>query len=153
MKLKIVKTDKGYVAVSDEKLKEDNWSYGVSNKIIATDTSFKLEGIPQFELPAILDGVESTEEKGCYSIEDMRKAYNLGYSNGEQGFDEESFEERFINQPKKLVAIEILTRKTHPRADEYTKDGDIIDVPFTQDKSPEYPDGLVIIKQYYYEHV
>lgn len=239
MKLQIVKTDKGYVAISDEQPSQkdtrtedegkwalslfDSWvgqlsmeyrglwriewkvndSVGnlLSNPhqpenyrmIVATDTSFKLEGIPQFELEkddkdyqlmraATLTlknydlkdefnvsaaggfcsgydaGYKAAQEKGCYSIEDMRKAFDRGEwdGSGKSEAVRNSVFDDFIeslNQPKKLVAIEILTRKTHPRADEYTKDGDIIDVPFTQDKSPEYPDGLVIIKQYYYEHV
>lgn len=69
MKYQVIKTDKGYVAISNEPKKEgqhfvctyqlkDGYvpihkDYGMADAccypIIATDTSFKLEGVPQFE--------------------------------------------------------------------------------------------------------
>lgn len=66
MKLEVIKTNRGYVAISNEKVTgcigynpetksieffASHPKYDESGlKIIATDSSFKLEGIPQFEL-------------------------------------------------------------------------------------------------------
>lgn len=205
MKLQIVKTNQGYVAISDEKpyqkdtktkdeskwalLLFDSWvgrlsmeyrglwriewkvSDSVGNllsdphqpenyrMIVATDTSFKLEGIPQFELPAVLTGAESTEEKGCYSIEDMRKAYEAG---NDRGFWEEDYKdgskileqnapkfEVFIaslNQPKKLVAIEVETEIVSK-----TKVWETGNTSAWQESIPKANDGLLTIQKYYYE--
>lgn len=189
MKLKIVKTDKGYVAVSDEKLKEDNWSYGVSNKIIATDTSFKLEGIAQFKLEDTIEfpqdiiqqlsyegksiteingfknGYKAAQEKGCYSIEDMRKAYEAGR---DRGFWEEDYKDgskileqnapkfevfiESLNQPKKLIAIEVdmTMKKVGSQIVGGLKLGDYEEV-MNITESEKYSDGLLTIQKYYYE--
>lgn len=178
MKLQVIKTDKGYVAVSDEKLKRDDWgidlteslltkclrteenSYWNKNckKIIATDTSFKLQGVPQFKLPAVLDGAESVDkaaqEKGCYTEDDMRNAYMTGSISSlnwnkakiEENFNHLKRAEEYINslkQPKQLVGIEVDHEMIgHPH--------EWVDTPILI-KSEEYPNGLLTVKQYYYE--
>ena len=94
MKLKIVKTDKGYVAVSDEKLKEDNWSYGVSNKIIATDTSFKLEGIAQFKLEDTIEFPQDIIQQLSYEGKSITEIN--GFKNGYKAAQEKGFKAVFI---------------------------------------------------------
>lgn len=244
MKQQVVKTNKGYVVISEEIPKqrfmktkdEGKWALHLSESwigqlsltyggmwriewkvsdsigyllsdphspenyrmIVATDTTFKLEGIAQFELPAILDGGESTDlielaetkypyidtsigdinkvhnikvdskriafiqgykaaqEKGCYTEEDLRKAinevFNIVFKNSLLiKEDSERITYDVINslkQPKKLVAIEVDTTAIAG----YTQEGDTcVKEMFKMVKSEQYPDGLLTIKQYFYE--
>lgn len=195
MKLQIVKTDKGYVAISDEApIKGEYYLFTFNNantifnqaneksefykKIVATDTSFKLEGIAQFEfednieeiymlankameggkgLPddlkefrgkavdwgfdKFVKGYRAAQEKGCYSIEDIKKALvlkNMGY--GEKHIIES------LNQPKKLVAIEVNSVSDgHFTPTEVGKNEPLIIA------NDLYPDGILTIQKYYYD--
>jgi len=225
MKYQIVNCDKGYVAISDEKITEGFFlhpkgvifpvteiyirgpiSTGLMKKIIATDTTFKLEGIAQFELPAILDGGESTDlielaetkypyidtsigdinkvhnikvdskriafiqgykaaqEKGCYTEEDMEKAFLAGekWEDRNQSIDRgeiTSFPDALnvhdfidsLKQPKKLVAIEINDMEASQWISNEKEHGRVnINLPIVT-KSEQHPDGLLTIKQYFYE--
>jgi hypothetical protein len=92
MKLQVIKTDKGYVAVSDEPKKQGHHfactnqlkngyvpihnDFGMADDcckpIVATDTTFKLEGIPQFKL----------EKKRNILFEATDRAYKYLYALG-----------------------------------------------------------------------
>jgi len=209
MKLQVVKTDKGYVAVSDEPIRCDEASGLIRNiwyvfegiiykreyshpknssKIVATDTTFKLKGIPQFELEKEVDilkrlandswegchgcdesdknfwingfihGYKTAKSKGCFTEEDIRKAYR---SNGPLNKEDEFIDS--LKQPKKLVAIEVETQKVPVISDkeyeelekgtrEYTDTKPFdVELVVPQNKSEQYPDGILTIKQYFYE--
>lgn len=163
----------------------------LSNKIIATDTSFKLEGIPQFELEkedfielaeaqypyvntsieevnkvhntkvdskriAFIQDYRAAQKRGCYSIEDIQKAIGFGKDlyedikrNIRDGEERKLFTSDFIkslNQPKKLVAIEVATiNSLHSFPTEAGKNEPLIII------NNLYPNGVLTIKQYYYE--
>ena len=136
MKLQVIQTDKGWVAISDEKSNKGDTAYvpdtslclgflgkcGLDKqeqekatkeagfkfyKVIATDTSFKLEGIPQFELEV---------------------------------------------EPKKPVAIEVETNNPYFDTEyQEMRERNKSEIKPTIVSSEEYPDGLLTIKQYYYE--
>lgn len=193
MKLQVVKTDKGYVAVSDFKnINKVDRYYNLKSKmfldhdyedltsltendvkIIATDTSFKLEGIPQFELESVsagsiaidawnkistpedadiapyyidgyMNGYEAAQSKGCFTEEDVKRALvlkNMGYG--------EKYILDSLKQPKKLVAIEVDTRLAlagyNEKGNAYMKEV------FKMIESEQYPDGLLTIKEYFYD--
>jgi len=234
MKLQVVKTDKGYVAISEQIPHQDHnmrtddegkWVISLYNSwigtlsqeyrglwrirwkvsdsmgyllsdphspenyrmIVATDTTFKLEGIPQFELESVsagsiaidawnkiatpedadiaphyidgyMNGYEAAQSKGCFTEEDVKKALvlkNMGYG--------EKYILDSLKQPKKLVAIEVETQKVPVISDkeyeelekgtrEYTDTKPFdIELVVPQNKSEQYPDGLLTIKQYFYE--
>lgn len=178
MKLQIVKTDNGYAAV-----KED----GIT--IIATDTSFKLEGIPQFELEkegwkseikkvfpklynsnldkvfirhtedGFMEGYKAAQEKGCYSIEDMNWVANMASGMALSGKSLSDINNQLtikiqsLNQPKKLVAIEVEPYFTDEaeRLEGLMRDGEGIKPEPLIVKSEEYPDGLLTVQKYYHE--
>jgi len=214
MKQQVVKTNKGYVAISDEKITEGFFlhpkgvifpvteiyirgpiSTGLMKKIIATDSTFKLEGIPQFELEkdelekmaleyaslpyknwpkdaqvillednARLDfiaGYKAAQSKGCFTEEDIIKAIRFGkdlWKDAENqvknGVKKQLFVKDFIDslkQPKKLVAIEINDMEASQWISNEKEHGRVnINLPIVT-KSEQHPDGLLTIKQYFYE--
>jgi len=210
MKLQVIKTDKGCVAVSSEPIRCDEASGLIGDiwyvfkgviykrdyshpkdclKIIATDSTFKLEGIPQFELENKLpseeftwaefrdfylkvstlakgerglhslgefrigynEGYKAAQSKGCFTEEDMRKAFDRGEWDG-SGKSEATRNAIFYNfidslkQPKKLVAIDVETLIIAGKG-KGEKSTNILNIT----KSEHYPDGLLVVKQYYYE--
>lgn len=241
MKLNIIKTNRGYVTISDEQPSqkhtrtedEGKWVVSLFNSwvgqlsmeyrglwriewevsptignllsdphpsdnyrmIVATDTTFKLSGIPQFELENLIDdeplaeadfkhlgyktgkqdfkvgfvrGYRSAQEKGCYTIEDMRQAYDSGkqrqfweedYKEGSKILEQNALNfDNFIeslNQPKKLVAIEVETeRRNVLDLDERGLMGYTTITDFKK-KYPDikkHPDGLLTIKEYFYDN-
>lgn len=208
MKLQVIKTDKGYVAITKDLVdmgkpylmqgigteirirgeKHDiSWTKWAS-KIVATDTSFKLERIPQFELEKTEDdeplaetdfnhlgyktgkqdfkvgfvrGYRAAKEKGCYTEEDMENAFLAGekWEARNQSIDRKEpleFTEALnvhefidsLKQPKQLVAIEVESGAIGG----YTQEGGTyVHTYFQVTKSEEYLDGLLTIKQYFYE--
>lgn len=254
MKLQVIKTDKGYVAVDeDADIHYDEWcleihenyecdlikaldvnpkyawfvrrlNMGYTNKskeefgeffrrkkdgsckkIIATDTTFKLEGIPQFDLPDVLNGesvnlflgydeksvqalvekdlidereqriayhwfwigLKAAQEKGCYTEEDLRKAinevFNIVFKNNLL-IKEDSKRITYdvidsLKQPKQLVSIEVEETFKRPSeidiSNEMKTSGNINNLSLIQTpkviKSEDHPDGLLTVKQYYYE--
>jgi len=212
MKLQVIKPRFGYMAVSEELILPGRhwWIHPETEhlgfaeeplkspylRIIATDTSFKMEGIPQFEfenkeiedvknlcykefgytkstisnahtggnvLDGFIAGYKAAQSKGCFTQEDMRKAMEEGYKHcTDSAMDYEDRFKRLIDslkQPKKLVAIEVEESFKKPSetaiADEMKTSGNINNIPLVQipkiTKSEEYPDGLLTIKQYFYE--
>lgn len=204
MKLQIVKTTQGYVAISDEPKKEGqhfacvnqlkttgyvsiHTDYNMADiccyPIIATDTTFKLEGIPQFELeksplreelrdiiaedwykhkddePYIEqtadDCYKAAQSKGCFTEEDMNWVANMASGMAYSGKTSSEIANQLtikinsLKQPKKLVAIEVGTRLAlagyNEKGNAYMKEV------FKMIESEQYPDGLLTIKQYYYE--
>lgn len=238
MKLQVIKTDKGYIAIDKVcpvKLNEwciekwegegnyidengHNWFIRRMNmncdvndpechKIIATDNSLKLEGIPQFELEKVEDvdtfvksclnewglvdtephndlekgrriglkiglfyGYKASQEKGCYTEEDLRKAinnvFNIVFKNRlliKEDLKRITYDIiNSLKQPKQLVGIEVETQKIPVISDkeyEELEKGDrqhtdinpfTIEMPIPQTKSEEYPNGLLTVRQYYY---
>lgn len=114
MKLDVIKIDKGYVAVSNGKIEVDdhylsnneiyvlctNLNGKNSKKIIATDTTFKLEGVPQFELEEThIDYISWNEANKIFEKEEWRNpdlsnkedelavsAIHLGYKTALQNY-------------------------------------------------------------------
>lgn len=217
MKLQVVKTNKGYVAVSDENIKENDWYFnpfikvfhkhqvekGIfgpilgSNKIIATDTSFKLEGIPQFELEKVEDvdtfvksclnewglvdtephndlekgrriglkiglfyGYKAAQEKGCYTEEDLRKAinnvFNIVFKNRlliKEDLKRITYDIiNSLKQPKQLVGIEVETNSPYFDTEhQEERERNPSEIKPLINKSEDYPNGLLTIKQYFYK--
>ncbi len=231
MKLQVIQTEKGYMVVSEEEIKERDWfynpidcnKYGYSDKIhickstpldgftkesihiitgdfrfarenckkiVATDQSFKLDGIPQFELenpddelynqiPNIGkgDGIEqlffgdgyisgykaATKQ---YTEEDLRtaifKAIDIWMNNMTEDsaeINEKDFQSiiQSLNQPKKLVAIDVETEqiifKEKYNSCEYNNErvGCIADICNCYTLIPKVINGFLTVKQYYYE--
>lgn len=189
MKLQVYKTEQGYVAVSDEEIKIGDWCILLDSlgnifssiarqyigkekghyindgirKIVATDTSFKLEGIPQFELSVDIDWKEKR-----WLHRPSGKVYKLNGASGLIPEDESSncalpvwlkdnsTDWIFIKQPRNLVAIEVDTYKDCSKGIECTAninnscDGELIKKAKIVE-SEQYPDGLLIVKNYIYE--
>lgn len=204
MKLQTIKTQQGYVAVSDEEAEEvhyrlflhDNSIYqgsmekGIhpdSRKIIATDDSYKLEGVPQFELEVqdetcffckirdkghslqyrdrdwFQEGWDAAQSNSCYTEDEWERLTSDAWLNepNPNDFSHNSFIYaskaifKSLKQPKELVAIEVeedwIPDYSHNKpsfyANSYTKKflPKLI-------KSEQYPDGLLQVKQYYYEN-
>ena len=118
MKYQVVKTDEGYVAVSNDEIKIGDFALHNSkeyrekypkstsifvkctqsnhfsiqehwDKIVATDTSFKLEGVPQFELETLswkdVLGIKAVEDSilaGKLNTEFNSPIYVIGYTSG-----------------------------------------------------------------------
>lgn len=117
----IIKTDKGYVAVSDETPAKNYTGYYALDKkvfhtsqtmlqsgckaIILTDNTFKLDGVPQFELDSVL------------------------------------------NQPKELIGIDVemeITPMGQLMIDEYNVDSYKV-------SSPKVTNGFVTVTKYHYK--
>jgi hypothetical protein len=188
MKLQVIKPRFGYMAVSEDPIfpgihwwiHPETEHLGFAEeplkapylKIIATDTSFKMEGIPQFELEdnipylqttdkdqqwAYKEGYRAAKSKGCFTEEDMKSFSKFVTSNlmkhsdkngGYLGIDKVF---NMWNQPKKLVTIEIDDMEASQWISNEKGHGRVnIKLPIIT-KSEQYPDGLLTIKQYFYE--
>lgn len=203
MKLQVIKPRFGYMAVSEEPIFPGRhwWIHPETEhlgfaeeplkapylKIIATDTSFKMEGIAQFKLEKEVDilkrlandswegchgcdesdknfwingfihGYKTAKSKGCFTEEDMKSFSKFVTSNlmkhsdkngGYLGIDKVF---NMWNQPKKLVTIEIDDMEASQWISNEKGHGRVnIKLPIIT-KSEQYPDGLLTIKQYFYE--
>lgn len=194
MKLQIIKPKFGYMAVSEEPILQGKhwWIHPETEhlgfaeedlkapylRVVATHTSFKFEGIPQFEFEKIDDafdswnkepmdfrdiseyrdyeaGYKAAQEKGCYSEKDLVRAIKMSYGQAKQStISVRTVQElilKSLNQPKKLVAIEVDDMKASAWVSNEKGHGRVnINLPIGT-KSEEYPDGLLTIQKYYYE--
>jgi len=181
MKLQVIKTEQGYVAVSNEEIKEGNcyvsptgiWFYTNKDckKIIATDNSFKLEGISQFELEetivgkplddyirekhtqeeciGFIAGYRAAQSKGCYTKEDLREVINIcriAIINNIKYLYEDKIIEG-IAEPKNLIAIEVEELQVFSH---YSQDLMKVAV-YKGCGEPKVTNGLLTVKNYIYE--
>ncbi len=188
MRLEVIKIDKTYVAISDkptevpvvfpkyvvEKLTTGNWMFWqidnpndwdakTQRDILATDTSFKLEEIGQFELPAVLTGVESTnsftrEDVELIVVRTLKSILVKGQEFKLAGLVRDYERGMMDRHPKKLIAIEVDEVFRRPTEEDITSEmntsGDINNLPLIVlpkiIKSEEYPNGMLQVKEYIY---
>lgn len=193
MKLQTIKTEKGYVAISGEKINIDDWyvcwdelynpaKYSIYNlvstangknpkKIVATDSSFKLEGIPQFktendwedalqktplfyipEKMAFVKGWNAAKSEGCFTEEDVKNAFQAGWlcNDTSDCAEEEIKYISSLKTLKQLVAIDVLSgikTTVYPGTDKPS----VTETHYSLRKSEQYSDGLLTVKEYFYE--
>lgn len=132
IKIKVIYTDKGYIAVSDNQIPyspdgtQGNFlclselEYGLDKslvtkvgdcpscrQILATDESVKLEGVPQFKLE---QDYVSDKHEPLYSTEDLRDAVQYWQTLDRVGktLDELTIETiNFLKTPRRLTEIEV----------------------------------------------
>lgn len=106
-------------------------------------------------------GYKAAQSKGCFTEEDIIKAIRFGkdlWKDAENqvknGVKKQLFVKDFIDslkQPKKLVAIEINDMEASQWISNEKEHGRVnINLPIVT-KSEQHPDGLLTIKQYFYE--
>jgi len=133
-------------------------------KIIATDTNFKIKGIPQFESdknllnnviknkysdPSMLlertvfrKGYNFAKDKYGYTLEDIKNAFKAGVNSGRNNFDTYTESNNILNEQKYIKTI-IASKLIY--GIEVEKENNNLNYPMMS-FSNEYPNGLIEVK-------
>lgn len=154
MKLKVIYKNGVPFAVHNEKeyrfeLEKDDWQSEIKKVFPRLYNSGMDKDFIRHTEDGFMEGYKAAQSKGCFTEEDMKSFSKFVTSNLMKHSDENGvylgIDKVFSmwNQPKKLVAIEVEHEMIgHPHK--------WVDTPILN-KSGEHPDGLLTIKQYYYE--
>ena len=170
MKLKVIYKNGVPFAVHNEKeyrfeLEKDDWQSEIKKVFPRLYNSGMDKDFIRHTEDGFMEGYKAAQSKGCFTEEDMNWVANMASGMAYSGKTSSEIANQLtikinsLKQPKQLVSIEVEETFKRPSeidiSNEMKTSGNINNLSLIQTpkviKLEDHPDGLLTIKQYYYE--